>query len=143
MRVRIICTVLTLFSQTVFSQSKDIKILKKLNSDWINSYPTKDTATLNKIFANDFVLISHNGTKMTKNDIINNLSKQETVSVKIDSVEVKLLTDNVGVVTAYATFVLKSDGKEMTGKNCYQDIYMKRENKWVAVNAHVTLLSFK
>lgn len=143
MRIRIICAVLTLFGQTVFSQSKDIESLKNLNRDWINSYPTKDAATLDKIFADDFVLISHKGTKMTKKDIINNLDKQVTISAKIDSVDVKLLTDNVGVVTAYTTFVLKSDGKEMTGQNCYQDIYVKRKGKWVAVNAHVTLLSFK
>lgn len=143
MRIQVIYAVLTLFGQTVFSQSKDIDILKNLNRDWINSYPTKDAATLDKIFADDFVLISHKGTKMTKKDILNNLDKQETISSKIDSVDVKLLTDNVGVVTAYTTFVLKSDSKEMTGQNCYQDIYVKRKGKWVAVNAHVTLLSFK
>jgi hypothetical protein len=80
---------------------------------------------------------------MTKKDIIGNLDKQETMSAKIDSVDVKLLTDNVGVVIAYTTFVLKSDGKEMTGQNCYQDIYVKRKGKWMAVTAHVTLLSFK
>jgi len=134
---------LTLLSQTCFSQSKDMEILKKLNRDWINSYPTKDSATLNKIFADDFVLINHRGTKMTKKDILASLDKQEMLSAKIDSVDVKLLTDNVGVVTAYTKFVLKADGKEMTGQNCYQDIYVKRNGKWVAVTAHVTLLSFK
>jgi hypothetical protein len=30
----------------------------------------------------------------------------------------------------------------MTGRNCYQDIYVKRKGKWMAVMAHVTLLSF-
>ena len=134
---------MTLLSQTCFSQSKDMEILKKLNRDWINSYPTKDSATLNKIFADDFVLINHRGTKMTKKDILASLDKQEMLSAKIDSVDVKLLTDNVGVVTAYTKFVLKADGKEMTGQNCYQDIYVKRNGKWVAVTAHVTLLSFK
>jgi uncharacterized protein (TIGR02246 family) len=143
MRVTIIWIILTLFSQICFSQSKDIEILKNLNRDWINSYPTKDSATLNRIFADDFVLINHRGMKMTKKDILASLDKQETLSAKIDSVDVKLLTDNVGVVTAYTTFVLKADGKEMTGQNCYQDIYLKRKGKWVAVTAHVTLLSFK
>lgn len=143
MRLTIIWTILTLFNQVCFSQSKDIEILKKLNRDWINSYPTKDSTTLNQIFADDFVLINHRGIKMTKKDILNNLDKQETMSAKIDSVDVKLVADNVGVVTAYTTFVLKSDGKEVTGQNCYQDIYVKRRGKWMAVTAHVTLLSLK
>jgi uncharacterized protein (TIGR02246 family) len=135
--------VLTLIGQTIFAQNKDIEILKTLNRDWINSYPTKDTVTLDKIFAPDFVLISPKGIKMTKRDIINNLHKQETVSAIVDSVDVRLLTSDVGVVTACASFVLKTEGKEMSAQNCYQDIYMKRKGKWVAVAAHVTLLSFK
>jgi hypothetical protein len=143
MQTQIISLFLILMYQNVFSQNKDIEILKTLNREWPDSYPTKDAATLNRIFADDFVLISHTGTKMTKKNIIDNLNNQETVSVSIDSLDVKLLTENVGVVTAYTTFVVKSDGKDMTGKNCYQDIYMKRNGKWVAVNAHVTLLSFK
>src|SRR5688500_15024055 len=125
MGTKIICLFFLLMCETVFSQSKDIEILKTLNKEWINSYPTKDAATLDKIFADDFVLISHTGVKMTRSDIINNLDKQEISSVNIDTVDVKLLTDNVGVVTAYTTFVIMSDGKEMTGKNCYQDINMK------------------
>jgi uncharacterized protein (TIGR02246 family) len=143
MQTQIISLFLILISQNVLSQNKDIEILKTLNREWLDSYTTKDAATLNKIFADDFVLISHTGTKMAKKNIIDNLKNQETVSVSIDSLDVKLLTENVGVVTAYTTFVVKSDGKDMTGKNCYQDIYMKRNGKWVAVNAHVTLLSFK
>lgn len=143
MRLTIIWTILTMVSQTCLSQSTDVETLKRLNKDWINSYPTKDAATLSNIFADDFVLINHKGTKMTKKDIIAGLDKQETLSTKIDSVDVELLADNVGVVTAYTTFVLKTEGKEMTGQNCYQDIYVKRKGKWLAVKAHVTLLSFK
>jgi uncharacterized protein (TIGR02246 family) len=142
-KTTLLLTILTLISETCLSQNKDIEILKNLNREWINSYPTKDSETLNRIFADDFVLINHKGTKMSKNDIVSNLDKQEIISAKIDSVDVKLLTDNVGVVTAYTTFVLRSDGKEMVGQNCYQDIYMKRRGKWLAVMAHVTLLSFK
>jgi hypothetical protein len=78
---------------------------------------------------------------MTKHDIISNLDKQETVSIRIDSVEVKLLTADVGLITAYTTFVLKIEDKDVTGKNCYQDVYVKRKGKWLAVAAHVTLIS--
>ena len=129
--------------QNAFSQNKDIEELTRLNQDWLNSYQKKDAATLNKIFADDFLLISPKGTKMTKRDIIDNLDKQETVSINIDSVSVQLLTNDVGLITAYTTFVLKVDSKEVTGQNCYQDVYIKRKNKWVAVAAHVTLLNMK
>lgn len=141
MKIGITCVLMMAICHGVFSQNKDIETITNLNRDWLNSYPTKDKGTLNRIFADDFVLISPKGTKMTKRDIIDNLDKQETLSINIDSVEVELLTDNVGVVTAYTTFVLKADNKEMTGKNCYQDVYVKRKGTWYAVKAHVTLLS--
>ena len=134
---------LTAIFQNTFSQNRDIEELTRLNQDWLNSYHKKDTATLNKIFADDFVLISPKGAKVTKRDIIDNLNKQETVSINIDSIAVQLLTDNVGLITAYTTFVLKIDDKEMTGQNCYQDVYIKRKGKWFAVAAHVTLLNMK
>jgi uncharacterized protein (TIGR02246 family) len=132
-----------LFNHSSLSQGRDIETIKNLNRDWINSYPAKDSATLNRIFAEDFVLINHKGTRMTKKDIIGNLHKQETISAKIDSVHVKLVVENVGVVTAYTTFVLKINGEQVTGQNCYQDVYVKRKGRWVAVTAHVTLLGLK
>lgn len=134
---------LTIPPQDVFSQAKEIEELTNINQDWLNSYPKKDAATLNRIFAEDFVLVSPKGTKLSKTNILANLDKQETVSVKIDSVDVKLLTQDVGLVTAYTTFVLKIDGKETEGQNCYQDVYVKRRDKWQAVAAHVTLLNMK
>ena len=124
-------------------QNTDIDILKQLNQDWINSYPKKDAATLNRILADDLVLINPKGMKFTKSDIINNLSKQEIASAITSNVDVRLLSDNVGLITAYATFTMKTDGKEVTAKNCYQDIYVKRNGNWVAVAAHVTLLNGK
>jgi len=132
-----------LLFETAFSQDNDIKELTKLNQDWLSSYSTKDKATLATIFADDFVLISPNGTKMTKKDILDNLDKQETVSMKVDSIEVRLVTNDVGIITAYTTFVLKVDGKDVTGHNCYQDVYTKRMGKWRAIAAHVSLLNMK
>jgi uncharacterized protein (TIGR02246 family) len=126
-----------------FCQNKDIETIKKLNSEWLKAYVTKDSHTLSTIFADDFILINPIGGKVTKADAIGNLHRQETLSVKIDSVDVRLVTENVGILTAYTTFVLKIDGKEVPGRNCYQDVYLKRKNNWLAISAHVTLLSPK
>jgi uncharacterized protein (TIGR02246 family) len=129
--------------QNTFSQNKDVEEIKKLNYDWMNCYVTKDNVTYSKIFADDFLLISPGGKKFTKKDILGNLSKQEITSTHIDSVDVRLLTNDVGILTAYATFVAKDGGKNVTGRTCYQDIYIKRKGRWLAVSAHVTSLDAK
>jgi hypothetical protein len=136
-------TLLLLIAANVSAQNKDIQELTKLNQDWLHTYITKDSATFDKIFADDFILISPIGTKISKTGMINNLPNQETVSINIDSVDVRLLTENAGIITAYINFVLKVDGKDVSGRNCYQDVYVKRKNKWQAVSAHVTLLNMK
>ena len=131
------------FSQKSLGQTNDIETLKKLNAAWLNSYPKRDSATLSSILADDFVLIAVNGAKQTKKDNLDNLLSPniETISVSIDNVDVRMLSSDVGLLTAYTNFVFKMDGKEMTGKNCYMDVYQKRKGKWVAVAAHVTSLS--
>lgn len=78
---------------------------------------------------------------MTKKDIVDNISSQQINSVKIDTIIVRMVTENVGIITAYTTFTFPSDEKTTTAKNCYQDVYVKRNNRWLAVSAHVTLLS--
>ena len=73
---------------------------------------------------------------------MNVISPNVNVSaVHIDSVKVRLITPDVGILTAWTSFSMKADGNTSAVKNCYQDVYMKRNNKWVAVSANVTLLS--
>lgn len=126
-----------------FCQTSDTKQIEKLNHDWLNAYVTKDSAALDQIFADDFELISPRGDKMKKRDIIQNLKTQDITSTHIDSIDIKLLTKDVGLITAYISFEFKVDGKNMSGKNCYQDVYVKRRNRWYAFAAHVTLLQVK
>lgn len=125
------------------SDDNDVKAIQRLNEEWLQAYVTKDSKVLERIFATDFVLINHKGQKTTKQQNLDNLQRQEVLSVHIDSVEVKLATQDVGILTAYTTFTFLSEGKTLTGKNCYQDVYVKRKGQWQAVSAHVTLLSLE
>ncbi len=127
--------------QNVFSQNKDIEELSKLNKDWLNSYPTRDTALLSNILADDFILISPSGTKMSKVDVIHNVTTQEALYVNIDSIDIRLLTPDVGLISAYLSFKTNPTDKKIAAKNCYQDVYVKRKGRWFAVAAHVTLLN--
>ena|SRR5215469_10813130 len=140
--MKILLSVLSmLLFQNAFSQNKDVDELKKLNQDWIHSLLKKDTTTLSNILADDFILISPNGNRMTKKDNLDNLKMLEVISDNLDSVDVRLLSNDVGVVTAYTTFVLNVNNKHVSGRNCYQDVFVRRKGRWLAVAAHVTLLS--
>ncbi|HVV55041.1 MAG TPA: nuclear transport factor 2 family protein [Mucilaginibacter sp.] len=125
-----------------FAQNKDTQILKKLNHDWISSYVTKDTATMSRIFADDLVLVSPNGKTFHKKDILTNVISpaQEYTSAKVDTVSVRLI-GNVGLVSAKASVVAKTNGKPSTIRTSYLDVYEKRKGRWYAVASQVALLS--
>src|SRR5256885_1066284 len=109
---KILITILfALILQNAFSQKDDIEKLTKLNQDWIDLSIKKDTSAFAKIFADDFILISPNGAKRTKCDVVKNILNQNVKSQNIDSIDVRLLTNDVGLITCYTTFVLISDGK--------------------------------
>jgi ketosteroid isomerase-like protein len=122
-------------------QNPDIETLKKLNREFLNSIVNRDTATLGKILADDFILINPGGMKRNKADNLSSaMISNQKISVDIDSVEVRMLSGDVGLVTAWTNNKIEADNKETRFKICYQDVYMKRRNKWAAVAAHVSLL---
>ena len=132
---------LIFFSIRSSGQNPDIEMLKKLNRDFLNSIVNRDTATLSKILADDFILINPGGIKRNKADNLSGaMVSNQKISVDIDSVEVRLLSGEVGLVTAWTNNKINADNKETKFKICYQDVYMKRRNKWVAVAAHVSAL---
>jgi hypothetical protein len=134
---------LAIMLQSAFAQNKEIETLKQLNQDKLSSLLKKDEATLIKILADDYTYINAKGIKWTKFDFLYQLTIGEIISINTDSAEVRMLADNVGVLTAYTTFVMKNGLKEFMGRNCYQDIYVKRNDKWMVVATHMNLLSVK
>ena len=143
MKAFLFLTILLIFCSIRSSgQNSDIETLKKLNRDFLNSIVNRDTATLSKILADDFLLINPGGMKRNKADNLSGaLLSNQKISVDIDSVEVRMLSGEVGLVTAWTNNKIEADNKETKFKICYQDVYMKRRNKWVAVAAHVSALS--
>lgn len=123
------------------SSSEDVKTLEKLNEAWIHSYPGKDTATMSRIFADDFFLISPNGSRITRQDALDNTASpaQQIKSARVDKVQVKLL-GNIALIMAEASFVAVDNGKDVPGRTNYLDVYEKRKGRWVAIAAHVTFL---
>lgn len=125
------------------AQNKDADAIKKLNAEWIASYVTLDTATLSRIYADDIILINPSGKAMHKKELLNNVIKpghDEYVSTHVDTASVRLF-GNIAIINAEVTGVVKAEGKTVTGRVGYMDVYEKRKGRWYAIAAHVTSLS--
>jgi len=140
---RTLSILLLLIPFTGFTQSSDSATVSELNRSWIASYATRDTATMEKILAEDFIMIGPKGNKLSRTDVIHNVGAMDITSVAtIDSASVRVF-GNTALVVAYTHFSITAQGQTMNGSNCYSDLYVKRKGGWKAVGAHVTVLGIK
>lgn len=133
---------LTVTSLACCAQNRDSDIIKQLNQQFLNALVLRDSAVLANILADDFILINPAGKRRTKADNLANLRVpgQSVTGINIDSEDLRLLSDNLGIITVWTTNHISSGNETLTIKICYMDIYQKRNEKWKAVAAHVSLL---
>lgn len=126
------------------AQDADHNALRNHNADWIQAYPEKDTSVIHRIAADDMVMVTTTGARITKKDLIRNVAKPANpiTSATIDNVDITV-KGNIGIVVAEVQFTALVNGKETTFKNNYMDVYEKRDGRWVAIAAHVTRLGDK
>jgi ketosteroid isomerase-like protein len=132
---------LIIISQATLAQYGDTVIIKKLNQDWLNAVVNEDSTSLSQIQADDFILINPSGQRRTKADNAHtHIPGQQITGIRIDSEDLRMLTDHVGIITIWTTNYITAGAEKMIFKICYMDIYQKRNGKWKAVAAHVSLL---
>jgi hypothetical protein len=123
-------------------QSGDKEMLQKLNQGFLNSIISQDSAAQSAILADDFLLINPGGVKRTKKDCLSGVRQPgvHVISITIDQLDIRLLTAEVGIVSAWTTNTIETGGKRTTLKISYSDVYQKRGGEWKAVAAHVSAL---
>jgi len=128
-------------SLLVYAQNADVTKIKQLNRQWLDAIVQEDSAALGRILADDFVLINPGGMRRTKADNISlHNPSQQVTRVDIDSQNVRMLTDDVGIITVWTTNYITQGTEKVVYEICYMDIYQKRKGQWKAVAGHVTLL---
>jgi len=120
------------------AQSADIAAITQLNEDWIHNYVVKDSTVWNRIFADDFILITPGGKKMSKRDILST-PFQPIGSAWVDTAEVQI-HGSIGLIHARCRFTMLQETTLTKGMTDYLDVYEKRNGRWLAIAAHVTYL---
>lgn len=138
------CSILVLLLSTTAltgcSRKDDREIIAELNRKWIASYATRDTTTIQRVLADDFIMISPKGVKLDKHEVMSMIASTEVeTAATIDSTRITMFGD-IALLVGYIHFTQKSSAVTLHGSNVYSDMYVKRNGKWQAVSAHVTLL---
>jgi len=109
--------------------------LVQLNRGYVDAFMKGDAAWYDAHLAPEFECLCPDGSVVRRPDFIAGSQHPMTNrSFLLDSVRVKLLGD-VAVITAITPFV-RADGT--TGTNRYTDIWVKRADTWLTLQAQIT-----
>ena len=112
--------------------------LKQIEMDWANAVKNKDTATLDRILADDWVGIMPDGKGYAKAVVIANVKsgKATLSSITLDQMTVRVY-GNTAVVTGNYVETSTYEGKDTSGRYAWTDVFVKqKDGSWKAVASH-------
>jgi len=125
-------------SDTKTNQSVEQKLLQ-LKHDWGKAYVQRDSTLLDRILADDFVVIDADGMATTKAQEMADFKSSSVVyeSSNYDDATVRIYGDTA-IVAGRGT--VKGRGKTQTFHTQYRstNVFVKRNGRWQAVASHIS-----
>ena len=111
--------------------------LIKIEHAWGNALLKRDVAGFNRCLADEWVLITSDGSRVTKPMALADLKSGalKIESFRLDDVTVQLY-GNTAVVRGVITEKSKLHDKDTSGKSRFTDVFVKRDERWQAVASH-------
>jgi ketosteroid isomerase-like protein len=115
--------------------------VKQLEHDWADAEKAGDVDKLNQILGNDWMGISYDGKKETKQSFLANVKSgaDKIESFEFGPMDVKVL-GGVAVVQGSDTEKSSASGKDTSGKWVWMDVFVKRDGKWVVVRSQSAMV---
>ena len=130
-------TVFTMPKQAAEHAANVEQTLLQLERDWEQANTKNDTAALERILAPEFVSTDSDGRLTTRAEMF---ARRKSGAVKFteftqDDYKVHVLGDTA-VVTGRSTLKGIRDGKNLSGRERWTDVFVRRNGSWQAVASH-------
>jgi len=113
--------------------------ITQLEKDWVAAIEKKDTATLDKLLAANFVGTSSTAHTFNKEEAIGDIKESRYVVDKmdLDEISVNVYGDTAVSFTSQEE-KSRYEGKDSSGHYHFTDTWVKRDGKWQVVASHGT-----
>lgn len=147
MKLCVIILALSLFSGNVYGQinkgtADDEKQLRNLKEVlWPKAYREQDTKLLDDILADEFQMVSGDGTWSSKAEELDYIKKNKPsyASFQFTIKRLDIFENGTAVVAGMGTIKGKTaDGKNYVTQYQSSNILIKRNGKWKAIASHVS-----
>jgi ketosteroid isomerase-like protein len=127
-----------------YGTAEDFKRLYFLNSQYIQSWIRSDTATYDRLlWAEDFVhQNSTDGMLIPKKRLMPLFGQPRFDKIEYfytENVTIQFITNEAALVFARTPF--KGAGSAAESLSQYNDVYVKRDGKWICVSANITMIT--
>ena len=117
------------------TSTSDLDLLLNLNRDYIHSVQHSDVRRFEEILAPDFLCSNPDGSLVDREAFLERTARPVVIAdLEAPEVEVRIMGD-VAIIHARTTYT-HSDGQAGAGR--YTDVWARRDDRWLAVSAHVT-----
>jgi ketosteroid isomerase-like protein len=116
--------------------------VKRVEQQWLDAYVKADTAALEKIESDDFVLNDPAGAAKTKADDIQDVKSGalKWTEARFESLKVRLY-GKTAIITGVAFIKGTYSGQDVTGRYRFTDVLIRKKTEWRAVSSQVTRLA--
>lgn len=116
--------------------------IKKIEMERNEAISHSDTATLDRMTADDYTIIDLFGRLRTKSEIIQGFKSGaiKFTSRSVDDLNVRVY-GNTAVVTGRVTQQATVDGKDANGQHRFTRVYVRGKSGWQSVTAHETRIA--
>lgn len=128
-------------AMTQTHNKSDETILYELNIDFIKNFTTMDTVAHNEIIHKDFVCVNGDGSITTRSEYMKSwatgyMSSRYT-SFSITDENIRIF-GNMALVRSRTVYTKIDNGETVQGSSVYTDTYIKENERWWCVQAHIT-----
>jgi ketosteroid isomerase-like protein len=122
------------------SSADAARIVAALDTEYQAAVKNNDAATMDRILADDFVLITGRGQTFSKADLLKEARDQTTIYERQDELEQKVrVWGDTAVVTALLWIKGASEGKMSDRKLWFSDTYVRTPQGWKYVLGQASL----
>jgi ketosteroid isomerase-like protein len=110
------------------------QVITRLEHEWVSAIVKKDTATLDRLLADDFSGATDEQI-YSKPDAIEDVQTGTHESLELDNIKVRVFGD-AAVVTMGQTEKSRHGDADFSGHYLFTDVWAKKNGQWVAVASH-------
>ena len=131
---------MTTSTQVHASPQDDGRIVAALDTEYQAAVKNNDAATMDRILADDFVLVTGRGKTYNKTDLLKSAHDKDTIYEKQDELEQTVrVWGDAAVVTALLWVKGTSGGKPFDYKLWFSDTYVRTSSGWRYVLGQASL----